>query len=61
MVKKDLSERMARGARQLEATNGILSLLPPRKGKLVPIETTQLVIDFYQHDENSRIMPGMKD
>ena len=28
---------------------------------MVSIETTRLVIDFYRHNENSRIMPGMKD
>ena len=37
-----------------------MSLPPQRKGKMLPIETANLVIHFFQNN-NSRIMPGMKD
>ncbi|KAJ4441116.1 hypothetical protein ANN_10966 [Periplaneta americana] len=39
----------------------ILALPEPRKGKKLSEKTTKKVIDFYLDDDNSRIMPGMKD
>jgi len=53
-----VSERMAR---QLEMTSGICSLPPPRKGKLISDDAIEIVTQFYQSNENSRIMPGIKD
>ena len=56
-----VSERFVRDAKQQERSNGVCSLPPPRKGKLLPEDTIQKVAEFYENNEHSRIMPGMKD
>ncbi|CAH0555039.1 unnamed protein product [Brassicogethes aeneus] len=60
-LKFGASERQARKAKNLVERYGILSKPDPKKGRLLPEQTKNLVISSYTHDENSRMMPGMKD
>lgn len=53
----DTSVRMAKAARNLKKSEGILAIPLPKKGKTLPEETVNQVIDFYNNDLNSRIMP----
>jgi len=55
------SERQAQKAQDLVKKNGILALPESKKGKSLLQETKELVIDFYNNDENSRMLPGKKD
>lgn len=55
------SEWEARKAQKLMAENGILTSPIAKKGKVIPDETVSLVKSFYERDDNSRLMPGMKD
>ena len=52
---------MARQSKTLVKEKGILSLLDPKRGPSQPLQTVQLVCEFYQSDEVSRVMPGKKD
>ena len=52
---------MARQSKALVREKGILSLPNPKRGPSLPPETIKLVCEFYQSDENSRVMPGRKD
>lgn len=61
MEEFSVTDRMVRVARLLETTNGICSLPPPRKGKSLSNDVIEAVKHFYQNNENTRIMPGMKD
>ena len=56
-----VSDYMARKCKQLVRDKGVLSNPDPVPGPSLPSETVQLVINFYQSDEISRHMPGMKD
>ena len=40
---------------------GIMSTPNPKPGRSLPQPTARLVTDFYESDENSRMMPGKKD
>ena len=41
---------------------GLIMCTPEqKKGKSLPIETTELVLDFYESEEVTRTMPGKKD
>ena len=53
-----VSERLVRQARQLESISGVLSKPQPRKGKMLSEGIIQKVKEFYNNNENSRIMPG---
>lgn len=55
------SYRMARKAKQLRDTNGVLSFPVAKHGKNLPLQTIENVINFYQNDVNSRMMPNKKD
>ena len=55
------TEYLVRKARELKTQYGILPEPPVKAGKPLPSETKQLVIEFYQSDEYSRICPGQKD
>lgn len=56
-----VSEYAIRQARNLVKEKGILTLPLPRKGKVLSENTINLVKNFYQSEEYSRIMPGRKD
>ena len=56
-----VSNFMARKAKQLVREKGILSTPDPKPGSTLPQRTVDLVSDFYESDETSRIMPGKKD
>lgn len=55
------SRRMAKTAKTLVSTRGVFSFPTVRPGRKLSDETVQAVHRFYEDDENSRIMPGMKD
>ncbi|KAL7298729.1 hypothetical protein TKK_0008483 [Trichogramma kaykai] len=56
------TEREARTAKSLASESGILTYPPKKKGnKTLPIETETIVKSFYERDDVSRMMPGMKD
>jgi hypothetical protein len=56
-----VSEYMVRQARKLKQEKGILAIPDPKKGKTLSENTVKLVTDFYENDENSRVLPGTKD
>lgn len=56
-----VAEYTVRKARELLKEEGIIALPDPRKGKLLHQGTIDLVKNFYQNDEYSRIMPGKND
>ena len=56
-----VSDYMARRSKQLVRDKGILSSPDPKAGPSLPSETVKLVINFYESDEISRMMPGKKD
>ena len=56
-----VTDYMARKSKQLVREKGVLSSLDPKPGHSLPSETVELVTDFYQSDEISRMMPGRKD
>ena len=45
----------------LVAANGILATPNPKPGRSLPQETQDLVVNFYENDDNSRMMAGKKD
>ena len=55
------SNYMVRKAKALVKEKGILSTPNPKPGHVLPAETTDLVRNFYECDEVSRMMPGRKD
>lgn len=55
------SERSVRIAKKLVSEQGILALPAPRKGKPLDSDVEKLVKQFYQQDDNSRLLAGMKD
>ena len=57
----DCSEWEARQAKDLVSKKGILTLPDKRKGKKFSVETENLVKQFYERDNISRLMPGLKD
>ena len=56
-----VTEYMVKQARKLKREKGILAIPDPKKGNTLSKNTVKLVTDFYQSDENSRILPGAKD
>eukprot|EP00731_Ephydatia_muelleri_P005409 Em0002g1585a len=55
------TNHMARLAKALVASKGILAAPNPRSGKTLSDDTMQLVKLFYLNDTVSRVMPGKKD
>lgn len=55
------SWKFAKKAKDLTETRGILAETTARSGKLLPTSTVEKIVDFYESDTNSRLMPGMKD
>lgn len=56
-----VSNYSVRRAQKLFKEIGVLAEPQPRHGRKLPTETVSKVLNFYQSDEQSRIMPGMKD
>ena len=52
---------MAHKAKDLVKNQGILSNPNPKQGCSLPSTTVNLVKDFYEFDDISRILPGKKD
>ena len=52
---------MAHKAKDLVKNQGILSNPNPKHGCGLPLTTVNLVKDFYEFDDISRILPGKKD
>ena len=57
----NVSVYMIRTARELKKEKGILARPIAKRGKELLSETLQLVLNFFEDDEYSRIMPGKKD
>jgi len=55
------SWRMANNARNLRETRGMLASPVLKAGKRFPDNTAKKIEDFYNSDENSRVMDGKKD
>ena len=61
MSEFDAAHYMAQKAIALKKSQGILSSPVLRKGKRLPEATVHKVKEFYESDENSRVMPNKKD
>eukprot|EP00112_Aurelia_sp_Birch-Aquarium-sp1_P016223 Seg366.9 transcript_id=Seg366.9/GoldUCD/mRNA.D3Y31 product="ARL14 effector protein" protein_id=Seg366.9/GoldUCD/D3Y31 len=57
----NVSEYAVRTARSLKKDSGILSIPDARKGRTITEDTKTAILDFYQDDEYTRLMPGKKD
>ena len=57
----NVPEYTIRAARKLKEERGILSVPNPRRGKTLAEDTKSLVVNFFEDDEFSRLMPGEKD
>ena len=55
------TEWEARTSKQLVEKNGIFSIPDKKTGKVLPTETVNLIKCFYERDDISRMMPGLKD
>ena len=55
------TEWEAREAKKLVTESGIFSKPEKKKGKIFPVETVDSVKRFYESDDISRVMPGLKD
>ncbi|KAE8746815.1 hypothetical protein FOCC_FOCC006450 [Frankliniella occidentalis] len=53
------SKRLAKAGKNLQTTHGVFSAPPRRQGRI--LADTKTVVDFYQKDCYSRLMPGQKD
>ena len=56
-----MSNFMARTAKKLVREKGILSTPNPKPSNSITQTKVHLVVSFYESDESSRLMPGMKD
>ena len=57
----NVSEYLVRKARELKMISGILATPLPKKGKSLPQQHIDVIVNFYKSDENSRQMAGKKD
>jgi hypothetical protein len=55
------TQHMVRTAKDLQSKYGAISLPEPRIGKQIPNDLKQSVINYYNDDEVSRILPGKND
>lgn len=53
--------RMAKKARDLRHESGVLATPEPKKGKPLPDNTVEKVVEYYSSDANSRVIPNNKD
>ena len=56
-----VSNFMARTAKKLVREKGILSTPNPKPSHSITQTKVDMVVSFYESDESSRLMPGMKD
>ena len=56
-----VTEYLVRRARKMKMDHGILPNVTPSLGRPLSAATKEKVIDFYNNDEISRILPGKKD
>ena len=56
-----MSNYMARKSKDLVKEKGVLSLPGPKPGPSLPLETADIVHEFYEYDDISRVMSGKKD
>ena len=56
-----VTKYMVKQARKLKGEKGIQAIPDPKKGNTLSENTIKLVTDFYQSDENSRVLPRAKD
>jgi len=54
----EVSEHLIRKARKLRSEKGICSVPSSKIGNTISTDTVNLVQNFYQDDEYSRLMPG---
>jgi hypothetical protein len=57
----EVTEHAIRKARKMKHENGILSIPSNKIGRKLLTTTTDLLLQFYEDDEYSRMMPGRKD
>ncbi|KAK2727367.1 hypothetical protein QYM36_008007 [Artemia franciscana] len=56
-----VTKYMVKQARKLKREKGILAIPDPKNSNTLSKNTVKLVTDFYQSDENSRVLPRAKD
>lgn len=56
-----VSDYSVRQTQSLFKEKGFLAEREPRRGKKLKPEVITLVVNFYQSDEHSRVLPGMED
>lgn len=57
----NVSEYSVRKARKICNEKGLISKPDPNRGKKLGQETLDLIAQFYERDDQSRVLPGMKD
>ncbi|KAK3928964.1 Protein translocase subunit, partial [Frankliniella fusca] len=57
----NVSKALIRKAKKLTTEQGLMPDPPLRSGRPVPNETKDKVIEWYEDEENSRMLPGKKD
>lgn len=57
----EVSDYSARQAQKLYKEKGLLAEPELRRGKKLSPQVVEFVVNFYQSDEQSRVLPGMKD
>ena len=61
MMEFGVTKYMVEHARRLKSDKGILALPEHKKGNVLDEAIVQIVQDFYQNDDISRLMPGKRD
>ena len=56
-----VTKHTAQRSKKIVEEQGVLSLPRPKAGHSLVVETVDVVHSFYQSDDISRVMPGMKD
>ena len=56
-----MTKHTAQRSKKIVEEQGVLSLPSPKAGHSLVVETVDVVHSFYQSDDISRVMPGMKD
>lgn len=56
-----VTKYMAKTARDLKAVGGVFAMPRPKCGKRLPQLVTNMIADFFEDDEVSRLCPGQKD
>lgn len=57
----DVSRRIAHNAKILKERQGVMGEVLSKRGKNLPQETVDKIMKFFEMEDNSRIMPSMKD